>query len=132
MRRSVSKLKPFEFQSDFSAPPATEPETEDRLSISAKELAALVAQARSEGEASAAAAFAGGGEAEARLKASTAKLNDALADLVELAVHLEASAKSDGLSEEARRLINQAASRIIDGQGDLFRAPRDETRTGEA
>lgn len=116
-RRAVQTFKPFAFESDFSSN-CTEDDGEERLSLSARDLAALFAEARAEG-AAAMAAHQSGGDA-ARLADSTEKLNAALADLVELARHMEASAADPKVTDEARRLINRAASRIIDGQGDLF------------
>ncbi|MEE9380430.1 MAG: hypothetical protein V3V03_03410, partial [Hyphomonadaceae bacterium] len=56
------------------------------------------------------------------MQAATGKLNQALADLVALAGHLEACEYDPEKSETARDLINAAAQRIIDGQGDLFHA----------
>lgn len=121
--RAVKTFTPFAFQSDFSKP-ASEADGEERLSLTARELATLFAEARAEGAAAMAAQQSGGDAA--RLAESTEKLNAALADLVELARHLEASAADPSTADEARRLINRAASRIIDGQGDLFARPAEE------
>lgn len=120
-RRAIKDFKPFDFRSDFALP---EKSADDALSVSAADLAALLAEARAEG-AAAMAATQSAPEPDPsldRADAAAAKLNDALADLVELARHLEAEAGERPLNEDARRLINLAAARIIDGQGDLFGA----------
>lgn len=122
-RRAIQTVRPFAFQSDFSSDHAEE-NGEERLSLSARELATLFAEARAEG-AAAMAEHQSGGDA-ARLAESTEKLNAALADLVELARHLESTASDPTTAHEARRLINRAASRIIDGQGDLFSKATEE------
>lgn len=117
-RRMVQSFQPFAFQSDFSSGAPEAQDGEVRIPVTAQELAALYAQARAEGAAEMAAHQSSGDAV--RLSESTEKLNAALADLVELARHLEAHAADSSLTDEARRLINLAASRIIDGQGELF------------
>lgn len=59
-------------------------------------------------------------EGHDRLQLVTSKLNQALANLVALAGHLEATANDPVCAETSIKLINAAAQRIIDGQGDLF------------
>ncbi|MEZ5999139.1 hypothetical protein [Hyphomonas sp.] len=121
MQRAVKSLKPFDFRSDFTLQP--EPEmpalpVEEKITLSAPDLAMLLTEARA--EAHAAAMSIKHDEQNARLQQVTENLTDALANLVSLAGHLESSAYSDGFRESALRLVTIAAQRIVDGQGDLF------------
>ena len=121
MQRAVKSLQPFDFRSDFIAPP--EPETpalpvEEKIVLSAPDLAMLLTEARA--EAHAAAMSLRHDEQNARLQQVTDNLKEALSNLVSLAGHLEASAYSDGFRETALRLVTATAQRIVDGQGDLF------------
>lgn len=120
-QRAVKSVQPFEFRSDFMLAPAPEQPaapTEGQLTLTGPELARLLSDARSEGLAEAARLESI--QSDERLQAVTLKLNDALADLVALAKHLEAGAY-EGLDIAASLdLINATAQRIIDGQGDLF------------
>ena len=120
-QRAVKSVQPFEFRSDFTLTP--EPEqpalpTEGQLTLTGPELARLLSEARSEGLAEAARLESL--QAEERLQAVTHSLNDALADLVSLARHLEAGAYEGLDIAVALDLINASAQRIVDGQGDLF------------
>ena len=114
--RQLQSFSPFEFRSDFTA--RAEPET-THVPVSAQELAALLAKARAEGVAAANADH--DSQLETQIQATVSQLNLALADLVALAGHLEASHQDPAVSEQARALINLTAQHIIDGQGDLFR-----------
>jgi hypothetical protein len=121
MQRAVKFLQPFDFRSDFA--PQPEPElpalpVEEKITLSAPDLAMLLTEARA--EAHAAAMSMKHDEQNARLQQVTENLTDALANLVSLAGHLESSAYSDGFRESALRLVKIAAQRIVDGQGDLF------------
>ncbi|MEH6412254.1 MAG: hypothetical protein V7741_17145 [Hyphomonas sp.] len=120
-QRAVKSVQPFEFRSDFTLPSAPEQPpapAEGQLTLTGPELARLLSEARSEGLAEAARLQSL--QSDERLQAVTLKLNDALADLVILARHLEAGAY-EGLDIAASLdLINATAQRIIDGQGDLF------------
>jgi hypothetical protein len=121
MQRAVKFLQPFDFRSDFT--PQPEPElpalpVEEKITLSAPDLAMLLTEARA--EAHAAAMSMKHDEQNARLQQVTENLTDALANLVSLAGHLESSAYSDGFRESALRLVKIAAQRIVDGQGDLF------------
>lgn len=121
MQRAVKSLQPFDFRSDFTSQP--EPEmpvfpVEEKITLSAPDLAMLLTEARA--EAHAAAMSMKHDEQNARLQQVTENLTDALANLVSLAGHLESSAYSDGFRESALRLVTIAAQRIVDGQGDLF------------
>ncbi|MFT5774100.1 hypothetical protein [Hyphomonas sp.] len=120
-QRAVKSVQPFEFRSDFTLAPEPEqrpPPTEGQLTLTGPELARLLSEARSEGLA--AAARLESSQAEERLHAVTHSLNDALADLVSLARHLEAGAYEGLDIAVALDLINATAQRIVDGQGDLF------------
>ena len=121
MQRAVKSLQPFDFRSDFT--PQPEPElpalpVEEKITLSAPDLAMLLTEARA--EAHAAAMSMKYDEQNARLQQVTENLTDALANLVSLAGHLESSAYSDGFRESALRLVKIAAQRIVDAQGDLF------------
>tara|TARA_R110000751_G_scaffold12703_6_gene43619 strand:+ start:8419 stop:8796 length:378 start_codon:yes stop_codon:yes gene_type:complete len=120
-QRAVKSVQPFEFRSDFTLAP--EPEqpalpAEGQLTLTGPELAHLLSEARSEGLAEAVRLESL--KADERLQAVTQSLNDALADLVSLARHLEAGAYEGLDIAVALDLINASAQRIVDGQGDLF------------
>ena len=120
-QRAVRSLQPFEFRSDFTLPPSpVQPAAlaEGQLALTGPELARLLSEARSEGLAEAARLLSI--QSDERLQAVTLKLNDALADLVILARHLEAGAYEGRDMAASLDLINATAQRIIDGQGDLF------------
>jgi hypothetical protein len=124
--RAVKQVQPFAFQSDFGpqpieAAPAAAPLSQ--VTLSPAELAALLADARADGLAEGAARALRA--EDDRLQAVTGKLNQALANLVALAGHLEAGANDSHATETALRLINATARRIIDGQGDLFAERKD-------
>ena len=105
-QRAVKSLQAFEFRSDFALPAEPEPPQREQMDLSAPELARLLSQAR----------------AEERMQAVTLKLNEALADLVTLARHIETGAYEGLDVARSLNLINATAQRIIDGQGDLFAA----------
>jgi len=107
----------FEFRSDFSAPKASDA---NQMVVAAEELAALLAQARNEGLAEGRKQSAS--KEAAKMDAAAIKLNEALSDLVKLAEHLEGCGHDPDMIKQTTGLINAAAARIIDGQGDLFPA----------
>jgi hypothetical protein len=122
-QRAMKQVLPFDFRSDFGpqiipAPEPASPETQGGMSISPAELADLLSQARMEGIEEGMLRLRR--EEDDRLQAVTQKLNQALANLVALAGHLESSAYDQDMTETSLRLINATARRIIDGQGDLF------------
>jgi hypothetical protein len=126
MQRAVKFLQPFDFRSDFT--PQPDPElpalpVEEKITLSAPDLAMLLTEARA--EAHAAAMSMKHDEQNARLQQVTENLTDALANLVSLAGHLESSAYSDGFRQSALRLVTATAQRIVDGQGDLFAQSRE-------
>ena len=121
MQRAVKSLQAFDFRSDFMPQPAPEvaplPE-EDKVALSGHDLTLLLTEARAEAYAMAMAQR--NDQQNARLQQVTENLTDALANLVSLAGHLEASAYTDGFKDTALQLVTAAAQRIVDGQGDLF------------
>ena len=118
-RRTVLKLKPFAFHSDFSPQPKDDPQTgEAQVSMTAKELAALISQAKAEGAEEARAGFPH--EAETRFQASAERLNQAMSDLAELIETLETANGEQAFPPQTQTLLRRVASRIIDGQRDLF------------
>jgi hypothetical protein len=126
MQRAVKSLQPFDFRSDFNPQPEPEvftPPVEEKITLSAPDLAMLLTEARA--EAHAAAMSLKHDEQAARLKQLTENLTEALANLVSLAQHLETSAYSDGFRQSALRLVTATAQRIVDGQGDLFAQSRE-------
>lgn len=121
MKRAVKSLQPFDFRSDFAPQPAPEVPAlpvEEKITLSAPDLAMLLTEARA--EAHAAAMAMKHDQQNAHLQQVTENLTEALANLVSLAGHLEASAYSDGFRETALHLVTATAQRIVDGQGDLF------------
>lgn len=108
-------IQPFEFQSDFSPPKQAEP---GRVDMPAAEFALFLAQARADGFAEGRAASAS--EDADRMDAAADKFTSALKDLLELAEYLEAISGKDETPAPIRAIIQSAAQRLIDGQGDLF------------
>ncbi len=126
MQRAVKTLQPFEFRNDFGpqAVPAPAAEMHESLvTVTPAELAGLLAEARREGLEEGLARNRR--DSEERLQSATSKLNQALANLVALAGHLEASAFDSDMTDTSMRLINATARRIIDGQGDMFADRKD-------
>lgn len=115
MKRRIESLKPFPFESDFSAPKPADPEL---ITLSAADLAALMAEARE----SAAAMTRDDALTEhaAQMEAAIEKLKDALAAIVQLAAHLESAAIDEADRQTALANVRKLASRLIDSQGDLF------------
>jgi|TARA_R110002020_G_scaffold105961_2_gene246870 hypothetical protein len=119
-QRAVKSVQAFEFRSDFTLPTEPEQPPREQMDLSAPELARLLSEARAEGLAEATRLEAS--QTEERMQAVTLKLNDALADLVTLARHIETGAYEGLDVAKSLDLINATAQRIIDGQGDLFAA----------
>ncbi len=126
MQRAVKTIHPFEFRADFTlaeAPVVQAPDGPDRISLTGEELAALLAQARH--DALAEAARQTHADDLGSLRAFGAELSQVLADLVALTGHIEAVNYDSATEARARGLIDGAAKRIIDGQGDLFAVCKD-------
>lgn len=117
-RSAVKKLSEFTFQSDFT-PPRPAPETgPDTVSVSASELAELLANARNEGMAAADARH--DQETAKRLEAMSEQLRAAMGELLKLAECLDQASLSEEAEHTARTLISTACTHIVNGQGDLF------------
>lgn len=126
MQRAVKAINPFEFRADFAPANPLVPlvaDGPDRISLTGQELAALIAQARQ--EALAESARQAGLDDLGRLRSLGGELSQVLADLVALAAHVEAVQYDTATENRVRALIDNAARRIIDGQGDLFAFSKD-------
>jgi len=119
MRRSAVKtVTDFDFQSDFTAPTAPEADTADTVSVTANELAELLANAGAEGMAAADARH--DEETTEKLAAMSGQLKAALGELLKLAECLDKTALPADAETEAKQLISTACAHIVNGQGDLF------------
>lgn len=115
MRRRIENLKPFPFESDFSAPKADDP---NLITMSAMDLAALLADAR---ESTATLVRDETLSAESDRIANVAdSLKDALTAIVALAAHLEKAAIDEADRAAALHNVRRLASTLIEGQGELF------------
>ena len=115
MRRRVENLKPYTFESDFTAPKAGDP---DQITLTAADLAALLADTR---ESTAALVRDETLSTEAtRLEAVSAELRDALGAIVDLAAHIEKASIDEHDRKMALGNIRRIAATLIDGQGELF------------
>lgn len=123
-RQAAHTISPFEFRSDFTAPDLSAADTDDRISISVSELAALLEDTR---ESTARLLRDEQAEAHAEaMKSSAAALKTALTQIIELAQTLEKSTLSDATREEALSHVRKIASELIDGQGNLFHSSVDD------
>lgn len=117
-RTAVKTVHEYEFQSNFRAPQIPPPEAMDTVSVTASELAELLANARGQGMAA----------AEVRHDKATAQsltvmsdqLKAALGELLKLAQCLDRAVLPDEARSEASQIISAACGHIINGQGDLF------------
>lgn len=116
-QRAVKSVEPLEFCADFAVPGGAAP-PEERVSLTAGEIVALVSKVRSDALAEAAAAQAH--EAQARLEATSAELAQALGALVQLMAQIEAASYPQPVEEAMRARIRAAAQHLLDGQGELF------------
>ena len=115
MRRRIESLQPFPFESDFSV---AKIETPEQITLSAGDLAALLADTR---DSTAALVRDDTLSAQAEhLETISADLRQALSAIVNLAAHLE----SASIDEHDRRMaldnVRHLARTLIDGQGELF------------
>lgn len=115
MRRRVEQLKPFSFESDFSAP---RPGTPEQISLTSADLAALLAETR-EATAALVRDETLGAQAE-RLKSVSDDLKVALSAIVNLASLLEKAAIDEHDRQLALRSVQHIARTLVDGQGELF------------
>jgi len=115
MRRRIENLKPFPFESDFSAPKTDDP---NLITMNAMDLAALLADARAS---TAALVRDETLSAESERIANVAdSLKDALTAIVALAAHLEKAAIDETDRAAALHNVRHLASTLIEGQGELF------------
>jgi len=117
----LSSLVDFEFQSDFTAPDTeavSNPNQLDTVSVTASELAELLANARAQGFEAANRQYAQA--QDTRLEALSDELKTALGELLELAKCLERVALSPEDASRVKMLIAGACSHIVAGQRDLF------------
>jgi hypothetical protein len=117
-QRAMKSVEPLEFCADFSAPGTAAPPPEERVSLTAGEIVALVSKIRSDTLAEAAAAQAH--ETQARLEATSAELAQALGALVQLMAQIEAASYAQPVEEAMRARIRAAAQHLLDGQTELF------------
>ncbi len=115
MRRRVEALQPFTFESDFCAPKT---ETAETITLSAAELAALIAETR-ESTAALVRDETLGAQAE-RLAVISTDLREALSAIVNLAAHLESAAIDQHDRRTALESVRRLARTLIDNQGELF------------
>lgn len=115
MRRRIENLKPFPFESDFSAPNVDDP---NLITMSAMDLAALLADAR---ESTSALVRDETLSAETeRISGIADSLKEALTAIVNLAAHLEKAAIDETDRATALHNVRRLASTLIEGQGELF------------
>lgn len=114
-----TKIRAFEFRSDFSIPKPQQPAT---VTLGVAELAAMLEEARTTG-AREVRTYAIDREA-ARIDIIATELSTALTEMVSVARHLETLDLPEPHLDSIRTRINAACSRILDQQGDLF----DETQ----
>jgi len=120
--RTLKSLVDFEFRSDFDTPdleaPTDNPNALDTVSVTASELAELLANARAEGLQAALTQQAE--NTQAQLETLSDELKKALSELLELAKCLERVALSPDDASHVRTLISGACTHIVAGQRDLF------------
>lgn len=117
MRRRVEKLKPFAFSADFGDAPEANTDP-DMISLTAGDLAALLAEAR---ESTAALVRDETlSEHAAKTEAIGHELRSALGSIVELASYLEKAALDEHDRQQALESIRHIAATLVDGQGELF------------
>lgn len=118
-RTAVKTVTDFTFQSDFTAPRPLPPAEEiDTVSVTANELATLLANARNEGMAAADARH--DKDTAQKLASMSVQLKSALSELLKLAECLDKASLSPGAQSAAKQLISAACTHIVNGQGDLF------------
>jgi hypothetical protein len=117
---TLASLVDFEFRSDFEAPDtqAANPDRLDTVSVTASELAELLANARAQGFEAANKQYAL--QQDTRYETLSDELTSALGELLELAKCLERVALSPDEASRVKTLIIGACSHIVAGQGDLF------------
>ena len=123
MADAARLLSPFDFRSDFTAPPAEAGE----VRLSAEEVVALIAKVRADTLAEMSRQEAQ--ETLDRLDRVTATMRDVLADLLKVMQLLDSAAFDETTSARLRSTVTGLAQRLLDGQGDLFGLSRDLSET---
>lgn len=119
MTEAARLLSPFDFRSDFTAPPAEAGE----VRLSADEVVALIAKVRADTLAEISRQEAQ--ETLHRLDRVTATMRDVLSDLLKVMQLLDSAASDEATSTRLRGTVTGLAQRLLDGQGDLFGLTRD-------
>jgi hypothetical protein len=115
MRRSIENLKPFPFESDFSAPRKDDPE---QITLSASDLATLLSETRkSTAELVRNDALA---EQADTLSNVSGDLKSVMTRIVDLAAYLETAAIDEHDRQQAMENVRRIASTVLEGQGELF------------
>lgn len=117
-RTAVKTVTDFTFQSDFTAPKPPVEETADTVSVTANELAELLATARNEGMAAADARH--DSQTAAKLETMSKQLKSAMEELLKLAECLDKTPLSPTAHADVKQLISTACTHIVNGQRDLF------------
>lgn len=117
-RTAVKTVTDFSFQSDFTPPSPPPPEAAETVSITANELAELLANAHADGRAAANARH--DKDTAAKLETMSTQLKSALQELLKLAECLDQTALPKATELEAKQLLSTACAHIVNGQGDLF------------
>lgn len=125
MRRQVEKLQSYTFSSDFLPP---EPETENRVSLTVEELAALLEDARRT-TAEMVRDETLSLQAE-KLSALSDTMREALLAVSSLASHLEKAAIDEHDRLNALNAVRHLARSLVDGQGELFAKGASHSQTG--
>jgi len=121
--RSVTSLKSFVFRHDFEQPSAqTEPA---QISMTSAALTEALSAARHESVAENDRQYAA---SIGKVQTAAAGLEQALAQILELAEHLDRAMMDPGDRLRARNLMSSACQLIVDGQGDLFDLPASTNR----
>lgn len=116
MQQTRPRPTRFDFRADFSAtPPAP-----GQVSLTAPELAGLIAEVRAQTLAEVARQEAA--SALDRVDAAAAALRGAGRQLIEILSLLETVQLDQEVSARVRPALVEAARRLVDGQGDLFAA----------
>lgn len=123
MTQAAHLLSPFDFRSDFTAPPADAGE----VRLSAEDVVALIARVRADTLAEVSRQEAQ--ETLDRLDRVSATMREVLSDLLKVMQLLDSAAFAEATSAPLRGTVTSLAQRLLDGQGDLFGLTRDLSET---
>lgn len=114
MKRKIDDFRPFHFSPEF----ATDANRGQSVSMQQQDLLAVIAETR---EATARLVGADtAANARADLERINRQLHSALAAILTLAEQLKSPHINEELSDQARSSLGQIASKLVDGQNDLF------------